>query len=158
MFCIFQLNSIGGECGLTNQELAADRRSRPHERARLNGVRCRVLGASFRQWIPRKADWKPRAPGHLKSIRWKLLFVEAVGLQSYRELRRRGVCHNLPGSTVKSAHGPWHLSRSHAGTVLRHSGITTALRTKSSPSRTAWYVIRMPGGVGGVAPRGAVLT
>lgn len=87
-----------------------------------------------------------------------LLFVEAVGLQSYRELRRRGVCHNLPGSTVKSAHGPWHLSRSHAGTVLRHSGITTALRTKSSPSRTAWYVIRMPGGVGGVAPRGAVLT
>lgn len=114
MFCIFQLNSIGGECGLTNQELAADRRSRPHERARLNGVRCRVLGASFRQWIPRKADWKPRAPGHLKSIRWKLLFAEAVGLQSYRELRRRGVCHNLPGSTVKSAHGPWHLSRSPA--------------------------------------------
>ena len=30
--------------------------------------------------------------------------------------------------------------------------------TKLTPSRTAWYVTRMPGGVGGVAPRGVPLS
>jgi RNA-directed DNA polymerase len=36
------------------------------------------------------------------------------GRRQYRELRRRGVSRDLAWNTVKSAHGPWRLSRSPA--------------------------------------------
>jgi hypothetical protein len=36
------------------------------------------------------------------------------GRRRYRELRRRGVSRDLAWNTVKSAHGPWRLSRSPA--------------------------------------------
>jgi RNA-directed DNA polymerase len=45
----------------------------------------------------------------LRCYRWK-----QWGRRRYRELRRRGVSRDLAWNTVKSAHGPWRISRSPA--------------------------------------------
>jgi RNA-directed DNA polymerase len=45
----------------------------------------------------------------LRGYRWK-----QWGRRRYRELRRRGVSRDLAWNTVKSAHGPWRISRSPA--------------------------------------------
>jgi len=49
-------------------------------------------------------------------IRRKLrcYLLKQWGRGSYRELRRRGISRSLAWNTVKSAHGPWRLSRSPA--------------------------------------------
>jgi RNA-directed DNA polymerase len=44
------------------------------------------------------------------------------GRRRYRELRRRGVSRDLAWNTVKSAHGPWRLSRSPALAIALPGG------------------------------------
>ena len=88
----------------------------------------------------------------LRSILWK-----QWGRRGYRELRKRGVSVRLAWNTSKSAHGPWRISRSPAlnfctsRLLLRFSWATsTDYDTNDLISRTAVYVTRMYGGVGGV--------
>ena len=78
------------------------------------------------------------------------------GPAGYRELRKRGVSVREEWNTSKSAHGPWRLSKTPALAIalplrffinfglstLRHHG-------RNSIHRTAGYVTRTSGGVGG---------
>ena len=82
----------------------------------------------------------------------------------YRELLRHGVSRNLAWNTAKSAHGPWRISRSPALSFALPTkyfddlGLPRLYAQRVHPSEPPWYVIRMPGGVGGAASRGAALT
>jgi len=84
---------------------------------------------------------------------------------AYRNLRKRSVSVREGWHTSQSAHGPWRLSQAPAVAL----GLTFALlygTGAAAPWRAAgiqsieppWYVTRMPGGVGGEAPRGASLS
>ena len=53
----------------------------------------------------------------LRCYRWK-----PWGRRRYRALRRRGVSRELAWNTVKSAHGPWRLSRSPALAIALPGG------------------------------------
>jgi RNA-directed DNA polymerase len=62
-------------------------------------IEYRSILKELDSWIRRK----------LRCYLWK-----QWGRRQYRELRNRGVSRNLSWNTVKSAHGPWRLSRSPA--------------------------------------------
>jgi hypothetical protein len=97
----------------------------------------------------------------LRSYHWK-----QWGRKRYRQLRKRGVGRQLAWNTVKSAHGPWRLSQSPALAIALPQRYFAALGLPSliadSPShlirRTAVYVTRTYGGVGGREPRGSPLS
>jgi RNA-directed DNA polymerase len=86
----------------------------------------------------------------LRSYLWK-----QWGRRGYRELRQRGVSRDLAWNTAKSAHGPWRLSRSPAlafalpAKYLFSLGLPQLYAKPTQPTEPPWYVIRMPGGVGG---------
>jgi RNA-directed DNA polymerase len=83
------------------------------------------------------------------------------GRRGYRELRARRVSTDLAWNTAKSAHGPWRLSHSPALSYalpvkyFRGLGLPSLVGgggNVDSISRTAVYVTRTHGGVGGGAP------
>jgi RNA-directed DNA polymerase len=90
--------------------------------ARTRGVSLgRVLG-ELRQYLD---GWYAyfgfaEAPSSFKELdswlrrRLRCYLWKQWGRRRYRELRRRGVSRDLAWNTVKSAHGPWRLSRSPA--------------------------------------------
>ncbi|MBI4721134.1 MAG: group II intron reverse transcriptase/maturase [Chitinivibrionia bacterium] len=86
----------------------------------------------------------------LRSYLWK-----QWGRRGYRELRKRGVSRDLAWNTAKSAHGPWRLSRSPAlafalpAKYFCSLGLPQLYLKPTQPTEPPWYVIRMPGGVGG---------
>jgi hypothetical protein len=91
----------------------------------------------------------------LRSDPWK-----PWGRQRYRQLRTRGVGRQLAWKTVKSAHGPWRLSQSPALAIALPQRSFAALGLPSLLEgcpihlirRTAVYVTRTYGGVGGREP------
>jgi RNA-directed DNA polymerase len=90
--------------------------------SRTRGVSLARVGGDLRQYLD---GWYAyfgfaEAPSSFKELdswirrrlrcyRWK-----QWGRRRYRELRRRGVSRDLAWNTVKSAHGPWRISRSPA--------------------------------------------
>lgn len=80
------------------------------------------------------------------------------GRAGYRELRRRGVSVREAWNTSKSAHGPWRLSNTPALRLalpvryFTNLGLPAIAVRQEYIHRTAVYVTRMHGGVGGEAP------
>jgi hypothetical protein len=97
----------------------------------------------------------------LRSYHWK-----QWGRRGCRELRRRRIPRDLAWNTAKSAHGPWRPSQSPALAIALPVRYFTALglpslvegRTDHPIRRTAAYVIRTCGGVGGEESRGPSLS
>jgi hypothetical protein len=74
------------------------------------------------------------------------------GRAGYRELRRRGVSVREAWNTSKSAHGPWRpraLALALPARYFSSLGCRVLQRGRSSIHRTAVYVTRSHGGVGG---------
>ena len=96
------------------------------------------------KWVRRK----------LRCYLWK-----QWGPSGYRELRKRGVSVREAWNTSKSAHGPWRLSKTPASTIALPLSFFTDLglpnlapRKRNLIHRTAGYVTRTSGGVGGRGP------
>ena len=96
------------------------------------------------KWIRRK----------LRCYLWK-----QWGRRGYRELKNRGITTSLAWNTAKSAHGPWRISRSPALSFALPTRFFTSLGLPNlvdeeitQSTEPPWYVIRMPGGVGGGRP------
>ncbi|KHL67796.1 RNA-directed DNA polymerase [Pseudomonas flexibilis] len=95
------------------------------------------------KWIRRK----------LRCYLWK-----QWGRAGYRELRKRGVSVREAWNTSKSAHGPWRLSNTPALRLalpvryFTNLGLPAIAARQEYIHRTAVYVTRMHGGVGGEAP------
>jgi RNA-directed DNA polymerase len=88
------------------------------------------------------------------------------GRRGYRARRQRGVGRQLAWNTAKSAPGPWRLRQRPALAIARPQrdcaarGLPSLVeggRSHDRP-RTAGYVTRMSGGVGGREPRGSPLS
>jgi hypothetical protein len=87
----------------------------------------------------------------LRCYHWK-----QWGRAGYLELRRRGVSVREAWNTAKSAHGPWRLSKTPALALALPARYFSSLglsefggEVTDSIHRTAVYVIRSHGGVGG---------
>lgn len=94
-----------------------------------------------------------------KWIRRKLrcYLLKQWGRSGYRKLRQLGIDRYLAWNTAKSAHGPWRLSHSPAlykalpNRYFRGLGCQSWRQGNELRFEPPWYVIRMPGGVGGGA-------
>jgi RNA-directed DNA polymerase len=111
-------------------------------------VRVAEVQATFKEL----ASWVRQ---RLRCYVWK-----PWGRRRYRALRQRGVSQELAWNTCQAAHGPWRLSRSPALAIAlpgqpcdrlaSHACISAPVA--EAPHRTAVYVTRMSGGVGGARP------
>ena len=95
----------------------------------------------------------------LRAVVWKQWYRSST---RFRELRKRGVNAKDAILTARSNRGPWRAPQRSAGRFPALTSTRSDCRISSghdrSPGRTAVVRTRMPGGVGGAAPRGAPLS